>query len=290
MFISADTVFNDVKQMLSTYDANGLLGEPDFFRWTRFCMNQLGTFSYKLKEVLIPIENYKAPKPEDFKLLKEVYICSVECEGSSSYRGYLTTPRVYTISDYYSTTCYDKCDVCYDGNEYVVKQVITKDYTIPERKISSRLPLAIDRRLTADQCSSDCINRHTQCEYTFNLTNDEIITSFQEGWITFKYYALPTDEEGYPLILDEPLVEKAVEDYLIYKSFQKIYYNNEADVLQRMQYAEQQSNISMKEMILYSKTDSWRTLIDYAKKRNKGSDLFNLESDSDYKPRRHARI
>lgn len=290
MFISTEVLFADVQQMLSKYESAGLLGLPDFYRWTRFCMNQLGTYSYRLKNVLIPIENYKAPKPEDFKLLKEIYICSVECEGSSSYRGYLTTPRVYTISDYYSTTCYDKCDVCYDGNEYVVRQVITKDYTIPERKITSRLPLAIDRTLTANQCSSDCINKSVDCPYTFNLTNDEIVTSFKEGWVTFMYYAMPVDEEGYPLILDEPLVEKAVEDYLIYKSLQKIYYNNDADVLQRMQYAEQQSSMSMKEMILYSKTDTWKSLVEYAKKRNNSVSLFNLESNSDYRPGRNARI
>jgi hypothetical protein len=57
-----------------------------------------------------------------------------------------------------------------------------------------------------------------------------------------------------------------------------------------MQYAEQQSNISMKEMILYSKTDSWKSLVEYAKKRNNSLSLFNLESSSDYKPRRGARI
>ena len=134
-FQSTNIVFADVKSMLSSFDANNLISESDLFRNTRFVMNQLGTYSYKERNILIPIENHKQAKPEDFKLLKEAYVCSVESEGSSSYKGYITTPQVYTIHDFYSTHCFDKCDVCYDNNEYYVKRVITKEFTVPMNNV-----------------------------------------------------------------------------------------------------------------------------------------------------------
>lgn len=290
--VSTQHVFASVKSMLSSYDSAGLIEDSSLFNWTRYIINQLGTYSYRERSILIEICNHSNDLPLDFHLLQAAYVCNVECKDQGgTYRAYMTTPQIYTIQDNYSMICNDKCDVCYNDDMLVVKRVITKEFTVPERRIVSRLPMAIDRNLTRAKCDPCCINLNVGCEHTFNLTEDKIYTNFSEGNVMLNYYALPIDEDGFPMVYDEPLVEQAVEDYLIYKCLQKIYYNNQGDVQQRMQYAEQKSLYSMKEMIYFAKTPTFRGMVEASKKRQKTNDIFHISSSSDYnKPMKHARV
>jgi hypothetical protein len=287
MFISASQTFSDVKQMLSSYDSAGLISDSDLFRFTRYVVNQFGTYSTRQKSILIPIVGHKAQLPEDFSLVYAVYLCSLDCNeqgGVSRYKGYYgNNPVTYTLKDWYQSTCYDKCDVCFDGTEHYITRTIEKEFEGESTcKLNSRVPLSIDKSITKQKCDSCCINLSCKCEYSFHIIDQTIYTNFEEGYINLEYYALPVDEEGYPLIIDEPILEQAVEDYLIFKCFQKIYYNGDADVLQRVQYSEAKYKESLKEAIFFVKLPTWKSMVDYAKKRNNYLNLFNISSNSDY--------
>jgi len=51
---------------------------------------------------------------------------------------------------------------------------------------------------------------------TFYITESHIKTSFREGKICLAYLAIPTDEEGYPMIPDDVYFDKALKAYCTY--------------------------------------------------------------------------
>ena len=282
-FISTDTIFANVKSMLGSYDSAGLLDEISMFGWTRYIVSQFGTIATKERSILIDVECHKAELPEDFHLLQAAYLCSLGCEqqGPSTYRG-KHGKVTYTLKDWFSTSCYDKCDVCFDNNEYVLTRTLTSEFQGQAPcKLDNRVPLRVDKSLTKSKCVKDCINLSCQCEYTFNIIGNTIHTNFESGYINLMYYALPIDEEGYPLIIEEPILEKAVEDYLTYMCLYKLYLNGE-DTRDKMMFVKQEHILSLREALFFVKLPTFRSLMEYAKKRKNYLSLFNIESNSDY--------
>lgn len=51
-------------------------------------------------------------------------------------------------------------------------------------------------------------------EYTFKIQGNIIYTNMREGLLDLAYKAIATDEEGYPLIPDEPSFVRALEQYI----------------------------------------------------------------------------
>ena len=56
---------------------------------------------------------------------------------------------------------------------------------------------------------------------SFKIYNGYIYVDFDEGYVLLKYYAFPIDEEGWPMVPDNPFFIGAVEHYLRYMIGQK---------------------------------------------------------------------
>lgn len=54
---------------------------------------------------------------------------------------------------------------------------------------------------------------------TFKVQNNIIYTSFKSGEITIVYNSIPTDEDGYPLLIDNSVFLKALELYIKREAF-----------------------------------------------------------------------
>lgn len=61
---------------------------------------------------------------------------------------------------------------------------------------------------------TDAFNSRTDDAYTFKAQGRIIYTSFKEGTIEISYKSIPLDEEGYPLLPDEPTFLRALELYI----------------------------------------------------------------------------
>ena len=56
-------------------------------------------------------------------------------------------------------------------------------------------------------------------ELTFKTQNTIIYTSIKEGKIKISYKAIPVDEDGFPLLIDNPTYLKALELYIKKEAF-----------------------------------------------------------------------
>jgi len=281
--ISTDTVFANVKTMLGSYEATGLLSDSDLFRWTRWVINRLGISQMVEKELVLDIENYKVALPEDFAMLWVVHKCNMcdDQEGEATYRWYHPEQRLI-LKDWVNKNCYSECDVCRNDEVYEVTRTIeleTKEKIT--HRFCNRTLMSLNKRVPKENCHNKCPNLYSKSTNNFNIDNNFIYTNFCEGNIHLQYYAQALDEEGYPMILNNEYVKQAIEDYLIFKSFQSIFYNNVAEVQQRLQYAETKYQQSLKEALNEDKLISWKRLIKFGQDLPKSLETFNLKSLAD---------
>lgn len=64
---------------------------------------------------------------------------------------------------------------------------------------------------------SDSNNLVCPADKTYKLNNDFMFTSFNEGEVELAYKAFPIDEEGFPLVPDEPSAIEAISWHIAYK-------------------------------------------------------------------------
>lgn len=55
------------------------------------------------------------------------------------------------------------------------------------------------------------------CDITYTLNNNYIITNRKEGYVNVSHYAINLDDEGYPMIPDSRSFEQAIEYYIMQK-------------------------------------------------------------------------
>lgn len=97
------------------------------------------------------------------------------------------------------------------------------DYTAALAKINSEPAIrstlnGIINQMTAKNTStSDGEVTNTTYDYTYLITNNYIKTNIKEGYIVMAYQAIPTDNNGYPLIPDHASFLEAIYWYITMK-------------------------------------------------------------------------
>lgn len=74
---------------------------------------------------------------------------------------------------------------------------------------------------STSNCSTDGTTGVT--EFTYRIQNGVITTSFDEGLVEVAYKALPVDEDGYPLIPDNPKYKFAVEYFILFRFLEPLW-------------------------------------------------------------------
>jgi len=76
----------------------------------------------------------------------------------------------------------------------------------------------------SEKCSEQSIDDcETIQEFTFKVENGVMFTSFEEGQVEVAYKALPVDDDGYPLIADNPKYKLAIEYYILCRYIEPLY-------------------------------------------------------------------
>ncbi len=115
---------------------------------------------------------------------------------------------------------------------------------------------------THRSCSKTCPNLYNDSPDTFTIQNRKIYTNFKHGDILMYYKGFPLDEEtGLPLIPDNPIVEKALEDYIKYNVIKVLRTNGDANVAQLIPMYEKDMDKSMGKAITETKTPSFATMV-----------------------------
>jgi len=218
-FVSAEPVFAEVKEELSSYFASGAIDDIMFPKWMDDCLKKFRKTAFKIEEVVLTVKDYKACLPDTFKGVREAWACTTfysDLYQSATAQYYQQDCRVNTVST-------DKCGDCTDGSnecttDYNVVHKVTGVYYFSFRRAFLLTP-GNERART--HCGQYCPNIGASTSATFDIDNGNMVFNFQEGTVHLVYYSDPSiDTEQ--MIPDNWWFQDFARKYIIFKCFSKL--------------------------------------------------------------------
>lgn len=228
-FKSVDSLFGRIRKRLSSYDAAGLLDEGDWYYYIREIIDKLGVAVYDEREAVVQVCDFRASLPEDFSFLYAAYKCTPDNGGDSKNTLFPQTGFVFYIEDTYQP--YRKCKNCYSakidyihGTKFTTRTYIEGQPMLLNFNNPTLLQLSGNAK---GMCDSKCKNLFAKSAHEITIDKNFIYTNFKQDCILLKYYGLPLDPEtGLPMIPDNSIIAKAIEDYIVYRTFSDFFYNS----------------------------------------------------------------
>jgi hypothetical protein len=93
-----------------------------------------------------------------------------------------------------------------------------------------------------DRCAPHCMKVVPAKYNEVTIGHDKIMRfRFEHDHVYMQYYGLPIDEDGLPMIPEEPIVEKAIEFYIYTQLFEKWYLNSTVpDIANKLKYVKEE--------------------------------------------------
>jgi len=265
-FKKNDALFARIRRRLRSFDNAGLLDEGDWYWYIKDMLDMIGMSVYEEKEAIVMVKNYKGPMPDDFSFLYAAYKCT-PADSDSKATLFPQTGFVFYIDETHEP--YRQCTNCYsakrdfiEGEKYTIRTYIQGEPTIIKFRQPTLLRLGSNAK---SFCTKDCKNKQIlgQCQDEITIDKSTLYANFESDGVLMKYYALPLDPEtGLPLIPDNTFFEKAIEDYIIFRTTQDLWLNNEIpDFDRKYQVVEAEHQKSFAQAQYIAKLPSFQTVI-----------------------------
>lgn len=222
-FISPEGIYAEVREELKSYFNATAVDDAMFDKWTSRAMAKFRMSSKPIKEVFLPLDNFMSVLPDDFYSVRELWACEV----------HFSDPVRNPSSFYYRTDCritpiFDKCNECFDGQDYQPcetpdKYKVTRKqtgHTIFEYRLNHLLrPGNVNARKF---CNHDSPNISCRQEHEFDVDGCNILTTIREGGLHLIYYSTGEDEDGNILIPNNAYVQDFLMKNLKHKLFEQL--------------------------------------------------------------------
>ena len=275
-YISVESVISTVKRRLRTFEDTGLLDDSFMIENINYALERLGYSLEEHKTLVLDILDSKVEVPSELVFIEEVYKCA-PCNSSKTRteKFYYGDPQEFVIRDYNNRICYNKCDI--ENCETQVTRTIYLEKEVCVDKFCDKKKLQYKNNIPADKIHKDFRGLYCESDDFYTIKGNEIFFNFEEGHVLLLFTARKRDNEGYPLVEDNSVLIKALEDYIIVKELETIYYNGEADVLQRLQLSRVESAKSWDEALVLKKIPSHRRMMEYGKAKAKSINKLNIK-------------
>lgn len=278
-FKSCQELIERVEKTLESFGASGFLDQGDFYRQIKEVLINLNIPACNEKELVIKIDGNSFPKPDDMRTVWAIWPLSYQKAVDETYT--LSKRRFEFFSEmsvnrYEVNNCGDESiydnELLSEGNMITITEKV-KETAIASIDFKTHVPLKIISKNT-NIClyNNEISNHEDSCYYS----NGKFTFNFSDAWLMFQYFAFEKDFDGLPMIPDEIKIEQAIESYLIYKFMLKAYYNNEADVQQRLQYSEMQYRNDFQAASRFVNTPTFKSMMNYALRKKNKWNKFNL--------------
>ena len=192
----------------------------DCMQWAEEALNLIGHPRQYIRKVTghkdnpdLDIKDYRAHLPCDFYSLEQVAVNGMPAEYSGNTFHHLLDGACCGIEGY--TTLSEEIK---ERNWGTLVKVTAEDGTISyeqrDEEEMDNLNLNYSGLMTFDMTES---MYSENVPITFDINNNHITLSEKEGKVCMAYLAIPTDEEGLPLIPEDTSYQLAVKKYLTMK-------------------------------------------------------------------------
>tara|TARA_R110002012_G_scaffold112375_2_gene258028 strand:+ start:3192 stop:4091 length:900 start_codon:yes stop_codon:yes gene_type:complete len=209
--------------MEQVYADNGYQFElpwVDCIQWTEEALNLIGNPRQYVRKVTghrdnpnLEITNYRAHLPCDFYSLEQVAVNGMPAEYSGDTFHHLLDGACCGIEGYTNLATEVK-----DRNWGSITKTTELDGTVryEQRDETEMDNLNLDHTGVMSFDTTASIDTSLN-PITFDINNNHLTLSVKEGQVCMAYLAIPTDEEGLPLIPEDTSYQLAVKKYLTMK-------------------------------------------------------------------------
>lgn len=280
-YIPVENIISSAKLKLKSYESAGLLDEASMLSDAFYVIKNCGYSLEEHKKLVLDIYDYKVNVPEDIVFVESLY--KTTCSSSSrkkTTRFYYGLPHTFQVLDNYQKFCYHKCEL-EEKREQITRTIYLdkEEYT---DSFSGKELLEFRSDVPTTLIKEDCPNYYCTSDKYFTIKDNIFYFNFEEGSILLTYTGRKLDSDGFILVEEDEYLIKAIEDYLIFRQLETIYYNSEADVLQRLQYAKQESLISLDTARIQRKIPSVASMRKYGKAKSQSLQKLNLKGYADW--------
>lgn len=255
---TADEFIADILSSNYFKDNPHVVDEIAIYRWLFLALKQFGLNIMEKRETTVKIENYRGQLPNDYgRLALAVHCtpCKVSLYGDKkkivSTKVYKETIENYTFrAGVQVENCEYSCeDTCPRPKTHIIENLVVEDDCRAEVHFNNYSYVKLGSDLVQGGCTSNCINLNIKdSPYSINVKGKQIHANFADGYLYVQYYALPTDDNGVPLIpsskngrletyLEYHIKKKILEDAWLSKDTQ--------DVINLIQYYRQEEKIAL---------------------------------------------
>lgn len=230
-----DSIVAGIKVDFEKYDAAGLINEEKLYQDAIRAVKRFGNDMAIIYDQVIEVQNGFAEVPVNFQSLQLAYKCEplgYKVEGTKGLQSSITYVERIKNTAYWSE-CQSCCDELKESivteNVYVdTGDKVTFYYNQPTLLKLTKSPVS-----GKWSCQTDCKNRYvhrSETPYDMRIEGNEIHFNFNEGYIFFRYYGLPMDENGNVDIPSTPNghLENYIELHLKRKLIERLIINIDA--------------------------------------------------------------
>jgi hypothetical protein len=211
-------VKNDFKKL----DDDGLVDDGALIKTIMYCNDRLGIPIREVKQVCIPIVEYKAKLPLNFEKL---YFAAALRATNSIIHEYGNPFNNNFDRDIIYEAGLDRGTL---GNVESYAVTIKRETTTTIHNHGNWVTLSVDKK-SGDYCHSICPNMRKPGKYQISIDGDWIHTPFRSGEIYLMYLGTMQDEEGNILFPFHPMITPYYEWSLKEKILMNVIFNSDGD-------------------------------------------------------------
>lgn len=209
----------------------GNIHTHNIYTWVMSALSIFGNNLAEIQAVTLDVVNFKAHLPKDFISLRYAVKCSPVGYSTS-----MDKNTLFSVSQWVERTergrTWDSCDPCCreESEKVITEKVYIKGKGEIEYYMDRPTLLTVERG-ARKYCAAGCLNlTKNQSEYTIDIVRKTVHTNFESGVIFAKYFGLPQDDEGIPIIPDAPqdVIFRYVDAY-VYMKFYEYLLRNKSD-------------------------------------------------------------
>ena len=277
-FVNSKSLVSRVKESLHSYNSAGLIDEGKFYYWIKEALYDLGLNVMQPANIIVPVNKYKVALPDDLIEFYSIHRLNAHQEikrlnKQSDVSWYIETG----ICDYQKKKC---CEIESEGT--VVRQKIYLEDKVQHTNSFNKVGLlryVPNNVWLKDRCNKFSPYKNSKTTYynkeqDFNCDDSYFYFNFTDDYILLQYHAFPTDEDGLPLVPDNPIVQKFIEKKISYELLCLFYMNSDVpDMVNKLALAEKQYTIARSDAEFWNKLPSFKELVAY-----KQSQISNFQA------------
>ncbi len=252
-----------VKNDFRKLDAEGLIDESTCIKTVMACNERLGIPIRDIKQLCIPVHEYKAKLPLNFEKLFFVTALSATNGITMSMRN--------PFSNNFDRDIIYEANVDRDslGNAENYMVTIKRQENVTIHSSTSFIELGISPN-SASYCHVSCPNTHKKGRYEVTIEDDHINTPFRSGEIYIMYLATMEDEDGHLLFPFHPLITPYYEWSVKEKVLQDTIFNSDGNYGDMYKLAQQERVKAWLDAYNVTSTKEYGEYLDMQRKKEMG--------------------